>query len=149
MPCKDCKYFDENDNWGYKGYCSYYRKYYDPDDKICSHYSAGDSGGCFLTTACCAHKNMPDDCYELSMLRKYRDSFLKSTPEGKKLVDEYYEIAPKLVEKINQSENKDKVYDFIYSEIVQCVSMVEQGKNDEVCEKYKALVFSLKDQYFV
>lgn len=27
MPCANCKYYDDNERWGSKGYCSYYRQY--------------------------------------------------------------------------------------------------------------------------
>ena len=70
MPCASCKYYDENERWGSKGYCSYYRQYVYPDDRTCSHYQA--YGGCIFTTACCSYLGLPDDCDELmAELDKY------------------------------------------------------------------------------
>ncbi len=36
--CKFCKYFDENEKWGYKGYCTYLKRYFDPCDSSCSYF---------------------------------------------------------------------------------------------------------------
>ena len=54
-------------------------------------------GFCYITTAVCESQNKPDDCYELMMPRHYRDSYLMQTEEGKRIVEEYYEIAPRIV----------------------------------------------------
>ena len=61
--------------------------------------SSGSSGnfsagvGCFITTVCCEYKGLADDCEELTILRKFRDTYVP-----KQLVKEYYKIAPKIVE---------------------------------------------------
>ena len=48
----------------YDSYCSY--KY-----EECTYYN-GNSGGCFLTTACVTYRGLADDCYELNVLRNFR-----------------------------------------------------------------------------
>ena len=46
--------------------------------------------GCFITTATCAEYGKPDNCYELTMFRKFRDEWLSKQPDGLKLIEEYY-----------------------------------------------------------
>lgn len=119
--CGACKNFDFEGNQK-KGYCSRYRAYYWDDDG-CSNYDedenrlAGGSGGCFLTTACCQYKGLPDDCYELTTLRNFRDTYLKTTEAGNALVEEYYRIAPSIVDKIMESPNKVGLLEDIYTQV--------------------------------
>lgn len=50
----------------------------------CPRYKAGtSSGGCFLTSACTEAKGLADDCYELTMLRAFRDEYLVKQKSGK------------------------------------------------------------------
>ena len=50
-----------------------------------------------------------DDCYELTVLRWFRDNFV-----SKEDIEHYYETAPVIVEAINREEKKDIIYDYIY-----------------------------------
>ena len=71
--------------------------------------------GCYLTTACMKHylNNFDDNCYELTVLRRFRVNFVP-----KEDVDHYYDIAPIIVESINNSENANAIYKYIYDNIV-------------------------------
>lgn len=148
MSCENCKHYDENERSGSKGYCTWYRSYVYPDDNSCSHYEArSGSGGCIFTSACCSFLGLSDDCYELKTLRRYRDNYLAKQKNGKKLIEEYYTIAPPIVEKIDKSADKDIEYDFIFSVIQRCVSLIENSKNEEALEEYKKMVLTLKEKY--
>ena len=70
---------------------------------------------CFLTTACMRYfnKNFKDDCYELAMLRWFRDNFVSEED-----IKHYYEIAPIIVKSINENENSDIIYNYIYNEVI-------------------------------
>lgn len=41
------------------------------------------TGGCYITTATCEEYGKPDDCYELTTFRNFRDNWLKNNPMGK------------------------------------------------------------------
>ncbi|WP_437920290.1 hypothetical protein [Sphingobacterium sp. LRF_L2] len=69
--------------------------------------------GCFLTTACVYHKGLPDDCYELELLRNLRESFMKPNPDYNALITEYKVIAPLMLINIYRAENKAEILDFI------------------------------------
>lgn len=69
------------------------------------------SGGCYLTSACmkCFQEKFNDNCYELTVLRWFRDNFV-----SKEDIDHYYKIAPIIVETINKEEKSSIIYDYIY-----------------------------------
>ena len=53
-----------------------------------------------------------DDCYELSFLRKFRDTYVKDNhPEA---IEEYYSIAPAIVNDIQSRENRGELFMRIY-----------------------------------
>lgn len=39
-------------------------------------YEIRDDGGCYLTSATVEYMGLEDNCYQLSILRKYRDDYL-------------------------------------------------------------------------
>lgn len=71
----------------YQRYC----KNYSYDE--CPIYKGNpDSGGCYLTTACVEAKGLPDDCEELTILRDFRDHWLKKQPGGAEEIAEYHQF---------------------------------------------------------
>lgn len=143
--CGSCKYYKyEGENT--KGYCSWYRTYYYPDDS-CDHWEEGNvssSGGCFLTTACCEHKGLPDDCRELTALRYLRDEYMKKYDFGQALISIYYEKAPAIVDKINHMADSDEIYEGIYNKIQEIVVMIENKKYDDAVCEYIKLMFEVE-----
>ena len=101
-----------------------------------------------MTTACVNTKNLPDDCRELTVLRSFRDGYLVNQPDGKAEVQEYYRTAPKIVEIIDHQNNRDEIYEDLYSNvIVPCVKLIEQGNNTESHDKYKKMVKDLEKKF--
>ena len=127
-----------------KEYCRY-------DGKRCPiKEGSSSSGGCYLTTACVEHKGLADDCFELSTLRKFRDTYMKELPSGKEEVQEYYETAPRIVDAINSGNDSESVYETIYSNVIEpCVELIREGKNEEAHVKYKEMVTELKSKYLL
>ena len=103
---------------------------------------------CFITTACIRAKNLPDDCEELTLLRKYRDSYLLSFDEGKSDVAHYYSIAPKIVSEIQKTKNSNDIFVQLYYElIVPCVELIQKQKYKEAHELYKNTTMMLESKY--
>ena len=103
---------------------------------------------CYITTAVCEYQNKPDDCYELTTLRNYRDNYLINTEIGRELVDEYYNIAPGLVMMINMQLDAKEIYQNIYEEyLVPCIHYIEKDKNEECRDLYMQMVRSLQKKY--
>ncbi|WP_052807247.1 CFI-box-CTERM domain-containing protein [Risungbinella massiliensis] len=104
-------------------------------------------GGCYLTTACVEYQGLPDNCYELETLRRYRDNYLLSTSEGQKEVESYYQISPTMVDRIKQRSNQADIYQKIYQELVSpTVRLIESGQNEEAYRHYKRYVESLNNE---
>ena len=124
-----------------------YCRNYDYDD--CPIYKGNDSsGGCFLTSACVETRGLADNCHELTVLRSFRDTYLKCRANGEADISEYYRYAPTIVERINSSSNKDAELDGIYEKLVlPCVNDIENGQMESAYERYSAYFRMLKDKY--
>lgn len=126
----------------YDKYC----KNYDYGD--CPIYKGNDSSGCFLTSACTEARGLPDDCEELTILRAFRDGYMKSLPQGQAEICEYYHIAPAIVEKIRSLPNATEIFDCIYTELVlPCVALIRTEKNEEAYLRYREYVQFLQVKY--
>ena len=98
-----------------------------------------------LTTACMKHylEEFDDDCYELTTLRWFRDSFV--TDED---INYYYEIAPLIVEAIDNKYNCDEIYNYIYENVINaCVKAIEQGNYNFAYSRYKNSILALEQEY--
>lgn len=103
---------------------------------------------CYITTAVCQSQNKPDDCYELSAFRDFRDSYLMQSGEGRRLVEEYYDIAPGIVMLINMERHPDKIYDSIYEKhLMPCLRLIEEGQRGECQSRYVSMVRELEEKY--
>ena len=99
---------------------------------------------CYITTAVCEHEGKPDNCYELASLRKFRDGWLMSEEDGPKLVEEYYDTAPYIVQWINQRPDKLEIYKQINMQyITPCMKYIEEGHNKACKALYKKMVEEL------
>jgi hypothetical protein len=96
--------------------------------------------GCFITTAACECKGLPDDCRELATLRRFRYEHLLSTEEGRALVDQYYEVAPPIAERLSGRPELEDVW----ATVTQCIEAIECGRFYEATRLYTAMVRSLE-----
>ncbi|HSY26433.1 MAG TPA: CFI-box-CTERM domain-containing protein [Burkholderiaceae bacterium] len=73
--------------------------------------AAKKSGGCcYITTAVCDSLQLPDDCIELTMLRRFRDEVLLLTSQGIDDVQHYYAVAPEIVAAIDSRADASRIY---------------------------------------
>lgn len=148
--CGNCVYFDDYGSG--EGRCTYFDISMDSGVSACDHYEdaygddygGGSDSSCFLTTACVAYMKKPDDCEELTVLRSFRDGYMLTNKEGKALVDEYYTIAPVIVEKLMASEHADAYFKDIYQTILKCVQLIKSGENEQAIDVYKQMVLKYK-----
>ena len=88
--------------------------------------------GCYITTAICEEFGKPDDCYELTTFRGFRDNWLKQQPDGEMLITRYYDTAPKIVDLINKQPNRTAIYQFINENYLsKCLLYIENGENEK------------------
>ena len=117
-------------------------------EKIKTVSSATKSDGCFITTAVCDSFHKPDNCYELTMFRAFRDNWLKKQTDGQQLIAQYYAIAPKIVKNINKLADADEIYLHIWNKYLKsCLSYIEHGKNEQCKSVYVKMVQDLYKKY--
>ncbi len=103
---------------------------------------------CYITTAVCETLNKPDDCYELTMFRQFRDNYMLQQPMGEALVQEYYEFAPSIVNHINQRSDRRQVYEEIWKkDLAVCLQNIEMGNPEACMKQYMNMVRKLQDKY--
>ncbi|MCF7890839.1 ABC transporter substrate-binding protein [Candidatus Bipolaricaulota bacterium] len=103
---------------------------------------------CFLTTACVEARDLPDDCYELQTLREFRDNYVRNLPNGEDTIREYYEIAPRIIKRINGTANPTEIFETMYERLVQkSIKLIESGRKTEAFENYRTIVRELKQEY--
>jgi len=103
---------------------------------------------CYITTAVCKSLDKPDDCYELNLLRQYRDEHLAIQAEGAEIIREYYDVAPTIVKRIDEQQDSDTVYQNIWETYLSpCISLIEQDEKSACRELYIQMVRELQHQY--
>jgi len=115
----------------------------------------GAKGGfCFISTAtlCSKYENnkelFDDNCHELNVLRDFRDNHLIKLFGGEALIKEYYNIAPLIVNKINQQSNNKYIYEIIYTDLIkEVIKLIESKKYIQATIFYKNFVYCLKKAY--
>ena len=127
----------------YQRYC----KNYSYDE--CPIYKGNpDSGGCYLTTACVEARGLPDDCEELTILRDFRDNWLKKQPGGAEEIAEYYATAPRIVAEVNKRADAREIWNGLYDLLVApCVQMIQAGAMEQARALYKKSALELKERF--
>lgn len=122
-------------------------KYY--NDRSSGGYSGNNnSGGCYLTSACIESRKLPDNCEELEILRLFRDNYLAQRQGGKADIEQYYEIAPKIVDAINRKSNSKDIWNEVYSDlVVPCVEMIRSKEYEKAYSLYQNYALKLRDIY--
>jgi hypothetical protein len=105
---------------------------------------------CYLTTACVRARGLQDDCFELTVLRKFRDLYVATFAEGTTAIAEYYSFAPNVVEAIGRSGKGDSVYSAIYKDLVApSVRLILGRAFDSAFEHYKRVSLELRGTWLV
>ena len=107
--------------------------------------NARQQNNCFITTAVCNSFDKPDDCFELTTFRNFRDTWLVNQPDGKALIAEYYDIAPRIVANINRLADAAQIYKSIWQQYLEpCLNFIRSGDNLSCKNKYVEMVRELK-----
>lgn len=103
---------------------------------------------CYITTAVCQNMHKGPECEELQLIRNFRDTYLIRSEHGRELIDEYYDIAPTLVKKIERSKSSVEIYNCLWTEYLKpCVEYIKIGKNEACEEIYCDMVNTLRAKY--
>ncbi len=100
---------------------------------------------CFITTAVCESRGLPDDCPMLTEFRRFRDGFLSETSDGRALIREYYDTAPGIVIRINCCENREAIYERLYREyLLPCLQSLHDNNPAACRDRYVAMMRQLQ-----
>lgn len=126
---------------------TYYKYCRDYDYETCPIYKQElpTDSRCYLTTACIAARNLPDDCYELSVLRWFRDNYVIQTAEGAADLTHYYAVAPEIVMTISQAKDSYRRFISIYNDLIQpCIALIESREYKKAYDLYKEYSLALE-----
>lgn len=104
--------------------------------------------GCFITTAVCEMQAKPDDCYELTQFRKFRDEWLLQQADGERIIQRYYQIAPLILEAINKQSDSKEIFTSINDNyLVPCLKLIEEQRYAECKKLYMRMVEKLENDF--
>lgn len=104
-----------------------------------------ESGGlCFITTAACQHVGADDDGYVLTVLRGWRDTWLKSNAPDE--IARYYAMAPGIVTQLNTRSDAAILYVLMWHDfILPAVHCIERGQHRAAFAIYQAMTFTFNN----
>ncbi len=101
------------------------------------------SSGCFITTAICDTMGLDDNCYYLKTLRDFRDNVMLKNQRWRGLVEDYYQIAPGIVKRINAKKNAMDIYITLSDRfLVRAVKYVEAKDDFMAIQTYREMVIA-------
>ncbi|EFM11069.1 stress protein [Paenibacillus curdlanolyticus YK9] len=110
--------------------------------------SGSTSSSCFITTAVCRSLGRADDGYELTAFRAFRDNWLSEQADGERLIQEYYSVAPIIVNHIDAEADRETIYSRIWNDYLEaCLRAIENGSYQRCKDIYCGMVNDLKLRY--
>lgn len=95
---------------------------------------------CLLTTSCCDIIGLGDDCFELTVLRRYRDRVLAKTASGAAEIELYYSLAPVLLQALRDKDYSRTLVRIYFTHIIPCVAFAILGLNHAVHRRYVHMI---------
>lgn len=106
---------------------------------------------CYVATACLEARGLPDDCYELELLRLFRSEYVARLPDGEEVLADYREKAPRVVSAIGALGEAEaaKVWDDLYERgVARAVALILNGEWDEAYEVYRTIRREMECRFF-
>ena len=99
---------------------------------------------CMLSTASVSYKGLNDDCYELELLRYFRDNFMLKLPNGEQLIQEYYSLSEVIIKKVEINKIENEFYEKVFNElIIPSVRLIEKKRYDKAFLYYRNFVLKV------
>lgn len=93
---------------------------------------------CYFTTAACHTAGLPDDCFELTMLRQFRDGHMAATAGGRAEIAQYYQRAPGILAAIGRRPHARKRLARLYAFVVlPCAVLIRLGWHGAAYRLYR------------
>lgn len=132
--------------------CAEWRKAFQDSDILASDFDSIMQGFkrklCYVTTAVCRNLGKGEDCEELRLIKEFRDGCLSSTEEGRALIDEYYDIAPTLVKRMDKDARAQEKYLWLWhTYLAPCVAYIKAGQEENCKKTYCDMMEELRREY--
>jgi hypothetical protein len=113
---------------------------------ILNFFSTVWAACCYISTAVVRHYGFSDDCYYLSVLRRFRDEYILNSGNAERMSDlkRYYEIAPSVVDWIDSQPNAEAIWSDLATTIAESVKAIECGEYDRAYDLYKTRILNLQ-----
>ena len=108
--------------------------------------------GCYITSACVEARGLPDDCFELNVLRDFRDSYVARLPEGPSVLDDYEAKAKQIVSRIEElgHEKARAVYEYLYERgVLRSIHLIRSDLPDEAYDVYRSMCKELEELFWL
>lgn len=157
--CGSCANFEEekgdslyssSNSYYVKGYCTWYRDFYYPDESCSTHYRSRTSSGsgCFITTIVCDVLGLPDDCEVMETLRKFRGDVLQKNEQYRDILFEYDSVGPRIAKEIRKEDIgfSTALYTIFLKPIA---SLIKKNKKEEAIQNYINMTRLLEHFYAI
>jgi len=86
----------------------------------------------------------------LDKLKSYRDTEIMTTEEGRKMVKYYVVVGPKIVNAINEGNDPDSMYQYIWAEYISKLEkLVDSDEKGRIIELYLTMMDELIEVYSI
>ncbi len=109
------------------------------------------NGRCFITTATLKNVKIEHESSSiLNIFRWFRDNWLINESDGKMLIEEYYRIAPEIVKKIDEQEDREKIYTFLWEKYLKrCFELISCAEFRAAKDTYVDMMRMLVNKYHI
>ena len=141
-------------------YCKEGHGYREPTERQCSYdfvYNKNcdqepnkgyQPAGCYITTIVCHCLGYADDCELLTILRNFRDHYLKTHLQYLNILLQYDLIGPKISKEIsNIAENYGFCLNMMNNFLIPCANAIKQEKYEEAITIYENMVYLLSETF--
>lgn len=162
--CGYCAWLDEKNKERYSSldryYCDKRGGYHELTEKGCYSFMKDPEkgkkeggyqpSGCYITTIVCEILGYDDDCELLTILRNFRDTYLKNNIEYLPILLEYDAIGPIISDNIAKRRDAYRLCLNILSNfLIPCAKDIQNGQYATAIEIYKNMVLKLKEDFTI
>ncbi len=142
----------EKSKYSDKYWCQERKNYFEPTDYSCSYYIEDPNrvrtpGSCYITTIVCNILGYDDNCELLTILRNFRELYLKQNEKFLHLLVEYDIIGPNISYEIAKENNYSFCLIILQGYLIPCVNFIKNNQFEEAINIYKMMVKHLINKF--